>query len=175
MAGFFYFALTQTRVLPVLVVLGLLGGCAGYSGRAPVLSQPRVAAPIGNKAVVNYAMTLRGKPYRWGKESPREGFDCSGFVQHVYSRYGVRLPRTARQMADHLLKIDQRARQPGDLVFFNTTGEPFSHVGIYVGGDAFVHSSSVRGRVIVSALSGRYWLQHFLGFRRPGWRETQVR
>jgi cell wall-associated NlpC family hydrolase len=61
----------------------------------------------------------------------------------------------------------QRTRQPGDLVFFNTTGEPFSHVGIYVGNGAFVHSSSVRGQVIVSALNGHYWLEHFLGFRRP--------
>ncbi|MGI9213194.1 MAG: C40 family peptidase [Methylococcaceae bacterium] len=128
----------------------------------------------GRKAVVNYAMTLRGTPYRWGKESPNEGFDCSGFVQHVFSRYGLRLPRTARQMANHLLQIDQGIRQPGDLVFFNTTGEPYSHVGIYIGNDAFVHSSSVRGQVIVSALNGQYWLERLLGFRRPGFREMQM-
>ncbi len=146
----------------------LLGGCAGHQTKIQPVPQSYDPVSSGRRAVVHYALGLRGTPYRWGKESPSEGFDCSGFVQHVFSRHGVRLPRTARQMADHLRKVDQRTRQPGDLVFFNTTGEPFSHVGIYIGNDAFVHSSSVRGKVIVSALNGNYWLEHFLGFRRPG-------
>lgn len=133
---------------------------------------PHPAAPVYGQAsaspVVRYALSLKGAPYRWGKESPAEGFDCSGFVQHVYQRHGVRLPRTAHQMASALPPLDSRARQPGDLVFFNTTGEPYSHVGIYIGDNQFVHSSSVRGGVIISSLEGRYWWEHFLGIRRPG-------
>ncbi|MBM3204103.1 NlpC/P60 family protein [Candidatus Woesearchaeota archaeon] len=152
----------------VMLLSILLGGCASHPGRISQLpTQSRDPVSSSRQAVVRYALALKGTPYRWGKESPTEGFDCSGFVQHVFSRHGTRLPRTARQMANHLHPIDQHTRQPGDLVFFNTTGEPFSHVGIYVGNGAFVHSSSVRGQVIVSALNGHYWLEHFLGFRRP--------
>lgn len=159
----------------VLFILGLLAGCAGNPQKITVAPSGQNTTISGQRAVVNYAMTLRGTPYRWGKESPNEGFDCSGFVQYVFSRHGVILPRTAKEMASHLLQIDQRTRQPGDLVFFNTTGEPYSHVGIYIGNDAFVHSSSARGRVIVSALNGQYWLERLLGFRRPGLWDMQTR
>lgn len=159
----------SVRVNPLSLVLFLallLTGCSSTT-KLPVIPDQSSLVNAKRKAVVNYALTLRGTPYRWGKESPREGFDCSGFVQHVYSQYGLRLPRTARQMAGHLMQIDGRTRQPGDLVFFNTTGEPYSHVGIYIGGDAFVHSSSMKGQVIVSAITGNYWLERLLGFRRP--------
>jgi cell wall-associated NlpC family hydrolase len=152
------------RLVAAVSLLALLAGCA----TAPKPAAPRRDYFNARNPVVNYALSLRGKPYRWGKESPRDGFDCSGFVKHVYERHGIRLPRTAHQMANALPPLDSRARQPGDLVFFNTTGEPFSHVGIYIGNDAFVHSSSVRGQIIVSVLTGPYWWEHFLGIRRPG-------
>lgn len=157
----------RVNTLPWVLFLALsLLGCS-TAPKLPVVPDNSHAG-AGRKALINYALTLRGTPYRWGKESPNEGFDCSGFVQHVYRKYGLRLPRTARQMATHLAEIDRRTRQPGDLVFFNTTGEPYSHVGIYLGDDAFIHSSSVKGQVIVSAMTGNYWLERFLGFRRPG-------
>ncbi len=168
------------RVKSLLLVLFLalvLAGCSSTPKIAPpIANSPPLSQGAGRKALVNYALTLRGSPYRWGKESPQEGFDCSGFVQHVYSRYGLHLPRTARQMASHLAAIDHHTRQPGDLVFFNTTGEPYSHVGIYIGDNAFVHSSSAKGEVIISAITGNYWLERLLGFRRPGvWEGNPVR
>ena len=138
----------------------LLAGCAGTPKRAH--HRGAQLSPV-----VRYALSLRGVPYRWGKESPDEGFDCSGFVKYVYARHGIRLPRTAYEMAAALPAVDSRRRQPGDLVFFNTTGEPYSHVGIYIGDNAFVHSSSARGEVIVSTLDKPYWWEHFLGIRRP--------
>jgi len=141
----------------------LISGCAGTPERSP---STRVAH---NTQVVNYALSLQGVPYRYGKESPAEGFDCSGFVKHVYGRHGVALPRTTREMARSLPAIGKQERRPGDLVFFNTNGKPFSHVGIYVGSDAFVHAPSRRtGRVIVSSLGRPYWWQRFIGVRRPG-------
>jgi cell wall-associated NlpC family hydrolase len=77
------------------------------------------------------------------------------------------LPRTAYQMAMALPKLDGASRQPGDLVFFNTTGKPYSHVGIYIGNDRMVHASSSRGKVVVGPLDTPYWNTHYLGMRRP--------
>lgn len=150
------------RFLALAVVLILVAGCAGKP-KKPAMARRAPASPV-----VSYALSLQGTPYVWGGESPGKGFDCSGFVQHVFGRHGIRLPRTARQMANALPAQDSRGRQPGDLVFFNTTGEPYSHVGIYIGKNAFVHSSSAKGGVIVSSLDKPYWWEHFLGIRRPG-------
>jgi cell wall-associated NlpC family hydrolase len=117
---------------------------------------------------VSYALSLQGIPYRYGKGSPGEGFDCSGFVKHVYGRHGVLLPRTVREMAQTLPAVGKEARRPGDLLFFNTSGRSFSHVGIYLGEDAFVHApSSQTGRVMVSSLKRPFWWRRFLGVRRP--------
>ncbi len=171
------FQTMPVKIKPSYLVLFLilsLAGCSSTQKLPIVVPDQTSLAKAKRKAVVNYALTLQGFPYRWGKESPNEGFDCSGFVQHVYAQYGLRLPRTARQMASHLAEIDKRTRQPGDLVFFNTTGEPYSHVGIYIGDNAFVHSSSMKGQVIVSAITGNYWLERLLGFRRPGFWETSA-
>ncbi|HYE34867.1 C40 family peptidase [Methylocaldum sp.] len=157
-----------SQLLALATISILLAGCAGTRE-----IKTRVHYPDSN-AVVRYALSLQGAPYRYGAESPREGFDCSGFVKHVYERHGVRLPRTAHQIAAAVPRIDSRNRQPGDLVFFNTTGQPFSHVGIYVGNDSFVHSSSVRGQVIVSSLERPYWWDRFLGVRRPSFPDRFV-
>jgi len=150
-----------SQLLALAAVSVLLAGCAGTRE-----VKRTVHFPASNE-VARYALSLQGAPYRYGAESPREGFDCSGFVKYVYEKYGVRLPRTAYQMAAATPRVDSRNRQPGDLVFFNTTGQPFSHVGIYIGNNTFVHSSSVKGKVIVSSLERPYWLERFLGVRRP--------
>ncbi len=145
-----------------MVVL-LLNGCASQPKPVP---HPPTHPPI-HLAVVRDALSLRGIPYRWGEETPNRGFDCSGLVQYVYGRHGVPLPRTAYEMAMSLPAVDETVRRPGDLLFFNTTGKPYSHVGIYIGQDRFVHASSARGEVTVSPLDTPYWSDHFLGLRRP--------
>jgi cell wall-associated NlpC family hydrolase len=150
------------RCIAFATLLAVLAGCAGTP--KPKAARPRHAQV---SPVVRDALNLEGTPYLWGGNSPGEGFDCSGFVKYVYQRHGIRLPRTAHQMASALPSLDSRRRQPGDLVFFNTTGEPYSHVGIYIGNDAFIHSSSSKGQVTVSSLSLPYWWEHFLGIRRP--------
>jgi cell wall-associated NlpC family hydrolase len=152
-------SLAPAHCAVLAMALVLLAGCA---------SRPKPPRQVHASPVVSYALSLQGAPYRWGKESPGEGFDCSGFVRHVFGRYGIRLPRTAHQQASALPAVDSRGRRPGDLVFFNTTGAPYSHVGLYIGHNAFVHASSVKGRVIVSSLDRPYWWEHFLGVRRPG-------
>jgi cell wall-associated NlpC family hydrolase len=118
--------------------------------------------------LIEYALSLQGRPYRWGKESPEEGFDCSGFVQHVYGKHGVRLPRTANAMAHTLPPIPQHDLRSGDLVFFNTRGPKYSHVGIYINNGKFIHAPNRRiGRVLVSSMSNGYWHKRLVGVRRP--------
>jgi cell wall-associated NlpC family hydrolase len=150
------------RGLAVALALTLFAGCASQP-KAP----PGPARPPINMAVVRDALSMKGIPYRWGEETPQRGFDCSGLVQYVFSQHGVRLPRTAYQMAMALPELEEEQRRPGDLLFFNTTGKPYSHVGIYIGNDQMVHASSAKGKVVVGSLNTPYWSQHYLGMRRP--------
>lgn len=146
-----------------MVLTVLLVGCSS----TPII-KPIIPVQHHHPAVVSYALSLQGTPYRYGKASPREGFDCSGFVKHVYERHGVKLPRTAHEMATSLKPISTKHLYPGDLLFFNTNGKSFSHVGIYVKNDDFVHAPSKRaGKVLVSSLHNTYWRKHFVGARRP--------
>ncbi len=109
------------------------------------------------------AMRFLGTPYSFGGTSTR-GFDCSGFVQHVFAMMGVHLPRTADAQYDAARKI-AGAMRPGDLVFFQTYAAGVSHVGIYLGNDRFVHASSSQG-VTVSSLHESYWAARYLGAKR---------
>lgn len=118
--------------------------------------------------MVDYALTLKGTPYHYGKNSPEDGFDCSGFVQYVYKRQGITLPRTVQGMTTKLPSVTRNDLLPGDLVFFNTNGKPYSHVGIYIDNDDFIHAPSQRtGKVLVSSLKNKYWNSHYSCARRP--------
>ncbi len=146
-------------LIPAGIVL--FSGCASVPEIKP--------APQSQSPVITYALSLQGVPYRYGKDSPEEGFDCSGFVKHVYEKQGITLPRTVRDMASSLPQISKNDVHSGDLVFFNTSGKSFSHVGIYVNDDKFVHAPSQRtGKVLVSSLKNHYWHNHYTGARRPG-------
>ena len=113
-------------------------------------------------------MAQVGRPYRWGGSSPREGFDCSGLVQHVYREaLGIELPRTSRQMGQRGSWIALKDLAPGDLVFFQTGRHPNSHVGVYIGNHRFVHAPSSGSLVRVESINRRYWLTRFNGGRRP--------
>ena len=115
-----------------------------------------------------YAISLVGSPYRLGGTSPETGVDCSGFVGHVFRQAaGVELPRDSRSISEAAQPLAQDELRPGDLVFFNTLNRAFSHVGIYLGDNRFVHASSSRtGSVMVSNLGDRYWRERFDGARR---------
>ena len=153
------------RCLIITILATLFAGCASTPEVKPYIARPSSA----RSAVVNYALSLQGAPYRYGKSSPEEGFDCSGFVQHVYERHGVYLPRTVREMASSLPKIEKNDLRSGDLVFFNTNGGRYSHVGLLVKDDDFIHAPGRRiGKVLVSSLHNSYWRKHFTGVRRPG-------
>jgi cell wall-associated NlpC family hydrolase len=134
---------------------------------ALLLALPAHAAPPSDEIPI-YAVSLVGSPYRLGGTSPETGLDCSGFVGHVFRQAaGVALPRDSRAISEVAQPVAQTELRPGDLVFFNTLNHAYSHVGIYLGDDRFVHASSSRtGSVMVSKLSDRYWRERFDGARR---------
>ena len=115
-----------------------------------------------------YAVSLVGSPYRLGGTSPETGLDCSGFVGHVFRQItGIVLPRDSHAISEAARPLAQAELLPGDLVFFNTLNHAFSHVGIYLGDDRFVHAASSRsGAVMVSSLNSRYWRERYDGARR---------
>lgn len=151
------------------------GGMRSAGTRSPV---PRAFAPpagfpnfvdhsVGREEISIQAMSLVGVPYRWGGNTPDGGFDCSGFVRYVVSRSAqIDLPRTTADMSERGVSIDPEQIATGDLVFFNTTGRPHSHVGIYVGKLRFINAPSTGGTVRLDYLSNPYWAKHFDGIRR---------
>lgn len=104
-------------------------------------------------------------PYVWGGSSPA-GFDCSGFIYYLFSNQGFSLPRMADEQFEVGQWVDKRDLLPGDLVFFETYEVGASHVGVYMGGDSFIHASSAVGEVTVTPLSKPYYAARYLGARR---------
>jgi len=124
---------------------------------------------VGDRAsnLVVTAMGFLGVPYRRGGTSVETGFDCSGFVQSMYQNtVGLVLPRRANEQAAATESIDRKDLQPGDLVFFNTLRRAFSHVGIYIGDNKFIHSPKPGAQVRVEDMGGSYWKRRFNGARR---------
>ena len=124
---------------------------------------------FGGKAseLVIQAMGLLGVPYLSGGNSEEKGFDCSGFVRHMYEKsVGLVLPRRAEEQAKATEEIKRSELKPGDLVFFNTLRRTFSHVGIYVGDGKFIHAPRPGKAVRVDDMREAYWQNRFNGARR---------
>ncbi|MDE1183998.1 C40 family peptidase [Paraburkholderia sp.] len=117
--------------------------------------------------VVVGALNMIGVRYRWGGNTPDSGLDCSGFVRYVFQdTLGMALPRRAEEMSRVGEKVRVSELKPGDLVFFNTMRRTFSHVGIYIGDNKFVHSPSTGSTIRVDDLDDSYWEKRFTGARR---------
>jgi len=113
------------------------------------------------------ALDLIGIRYRWGGTAPETGLDCSGLVQFVFQQVtGVTLPRSAKEMSRLGDKVALVDLKPGDLVFFNTRRFAFSHVGIYIGGNQFIHAPRRGREVEIATIDAGYWQKHFNGARR---------
>lgn len=151
-------------VLQLLQNKGLLP-TAGLSETNAFVRQMRDTA----SDLVLSAMNFLGVPYRRGGGSADEGFDCSGFTRHVFEMsLGLVLPHRAEQQAKDkaLSQVRRDELKPGDLVFFNTMKRTFSHVGIYIGDDKFIHSPRSGGEVRIEDMRQAYWAKRFNGARR---------
>ena len=108
--------------------------------------------------------------YVWGGNTPKQGFDCSGFTKYVFAKYGVTLPRTSREQvrAGAAVAADFRALRPGDLMMFAEPGEAISHVAIYAGNGHIIHASSSVGGVGYTDLNagGDWFVAYFVAARR---------
>lgn len=154
-----------------LLLSGLiLTGCSTPS-RKPT-SPSKIAkfkedTSVGTEGISIAAVGLVGVPYRFGGNTPAGGFDCSGLIGYVYTNAaGIKLPRTVQEMSRAGQSIQNDAPAPGDLVFFNTTGERYSHAGIYVGQGRFVHAPSKGGTVRLDQMTSPYWAARYTEARR---------
>ena len=109
--------------------------------------------------LVSYAKSLLGKPYVWGAQGP-SSFDCSGFTYYVFKNCAnITLPRTSVDQSTYGITVSKSNLKVGDLVFFDTDGANdgnVSHVGIYIGSNQFIHSSSTKGKVVISDFTNYY-------------------
>lgn len=151
--------------MPVVYTGGLF---PQWTGQLSVqLSQAKQTVGDKSSDLLVKAMGLLGVPYRYGGISEKTGFDCSGFVRHLYEQsFGKLLPRRANEQAKVTETIDANELKPGDLVFFNTMKRAFSHVGIYVGEGKFIHSPQTGKSVQIDDMRSAYWQKRFNGARR---------
>lgn len=113
------------------------------------------------------AVGMIGIRYKYGGTAPENGLDCSGLVRYLFKEvWGTDLPRTSEEISRLGERVDTKELQPGDLVFYNTLRRGFSHVGIYLGDNKFVHSPSVGGQVRIENMDVSYWQKRFNGARR---------
>lgn len=128
----------------------------------------RVAAPNSSIAarVISSAENKLGSTYVYG-DTGKEGYDCSGLIYSIYcNELGISLPRSSAAQSTFGKQVSKSDLQEGDLVFFNTTGNGVSHVGIYIGGGKFIHASSGQGKVMTSSLDEGYYEDRYVNATR---------
>lgn len=140
-----------------------------YSQAQVMESQSGVSGSWSEKVeeIMIRALSLTGVNYKYGGRSPETGFDCSGFVQYVFMNAAqIALPPSARTISEMGNTVKREELQPGDLVFFNTLKSAFSHVGIYVGNNQFIHAPRAGAKVRIENMDERYWKSRYNGAKR---------
>ncbi len=169
---------------PADPVAGLLGELGELGLRRPIEASAAAVQSLRDSVrdvasdMVLRAMNFLGVPYRRGGNSAETGFDCSGFTRYVFEHsIGLVLPRRAEEQATSagLMAIGRQELKPGDLVFFNTMKRTFSHVGIYVGDNKFIHAPRTGTTVRVDDMRVSYWATRFTGARRADMPEAAVK
>jgi cell wall-associated NlpC family hydrolase len=159
-------------LLKIFFVLSLIAGNS-FANDEPVTESPNKALTAlkdlrdkTSDLTIN-AMSMLGIKYKRGGNSPENGLDCSGFVRLVFKNSTeTELPRTAKEISNKGDKVEPKDLKPGDLVFYNTLKKSFSHVGIYLGDNKFIHSPSAGGKVRIESMNVSYWKKRFNGARR---------
>ncbi len=131
------------------------------SKRTAALSRREADELIGN------AMGLLGVSYRFGGTSASSGFDCSGFMQHIFRKtMQINLPRTSAEQAKMGVAVSRSELQPGDMVFFSTSRGRISHVGLYIGNNRFIHAPRTGKSIEITSLGNKYWNSKYVTARR---------
>lgn len=116
--------------------------------------------------LIALAKTFLGNKYIYGASGPKN-FDCSGYTQYLFKQYGISLPRTAAGQIKKGTAVEKSNLKKGDAVFFQDGPRTkVGHVGIYIGGNNFIHSSSGKGEVTITSLSQNYYVVRYVGARR---------
>jgi len=156
----------ETRAMPVTPASRVAPETVS-SATLPLAATPAPSA--FSAAVLSTALSLLGTKYRFGGETPEGGFDCSGFVSYVLHQNSVDIPRTVAEQFAVGQAVAQDQIQPGDLVFFTTTGPGATHVGIVVNTGTrwdFVHAPADGSVVRIERFDSGYWQQRWIGARR---------
>lgn len=155
------------RRLLAVAALVVLAGCGGMPGSPPdsfstgtATRRPEVSER--GQEVMLFALGLIDTGYRFGGKNPSAGLDCSGMVAYVFDKaVGYRVSGSAADIARRGRPVSRDDLRPGDLVFFNTRNVPFSHVGLYIGDDRFIHAPSTNGKVRIDLLTTKYYAQRY--------------
>jgi cell wall-associated NlpC family hydrolase len=160
----------STITLFSAIALSLAGvGIAHSTEQAPISGEEIFLFEHTNNVqdLILKGLELVGINYRRGGINPDSGLDCSGFVQVVFrDALDKSLPRTASEQSKVGDTVDKNELKPGDLVFFNTMRRAFSHVGIYLGDNHFMHAPRSGGEIRVEDMSKSYWMKRYNGARR---------
>ncbi|HOO71168.1 MAG TPA: C40 family peptidase [Spirochaetota bacterium] len=151
-------------LLAVVVSLCFLSCVPTLTFRDSWLNDSFIADDIGpeRESILVTARKYLGTRYRRGGSSP-SGFDCSGFVQYVFAKNGITLPRSAKNQFKAGRPINYEGMRPGDLLFFKIDRTSISHVAIYVGGNRFIHAPSSGKKVSYSSMYESWWQQTYVG------------
>lgn len=151
-----------------ITLLGLISACSSQPPERAVNRTARIpvvhSTSIGERAAA-VALQQVGVPYRYGG-STTSGFDCSGLVQYSYRRAGKTVPRTTGQLWSSTSTVNRNELQAGDLLFFSIDGK-MSHVGMYLGGQRFVHAPSTGRKVTVASLDSPFYSRALVRAGRP--------
>lgn len=152
----------------LLLAFMLLAACGSAPQRAIVSgpSAERAHSPVKVERLIRLSREQLGTPYRYGGNSPDEGFDCSGLVHYVHARNGLYVPRSTREQFRASTAVPLNGIRPGDLLFFRISDEKPGHVGIYTGYGRFIHAPSSGKAVSRSSLGNSYWKSRLIGAGR---------
>ncbi|MFC5604832.1 NlpC/P60 family protein [Sporosarcina koreensis] len=129
---------------------------------------PSMHAKASTTSLTEFAKRYEGTSYKFGGNTPEEGFDCSGFIVYVFNQFNIPLPRTSEGQFNYGVPVDVSDLQPGDLLFFRDTYKPgISHAGIYLGDNTFISAENeTRGVAKAKLFSHPYWEPRFVGAKR---------
>ena len=167
-------AMNRRSAFFALVTLAVAGCSTAPTKKKIAKAKPKrkpivlssIKADGASREILMYTMGLLDVDYRFGGNNPEAGLDCSGMVVYIYKNaVGLSLPRTAAEIAEVSTPVSRSQLRVGDLVFFNTLGRSYSHMGLYIGDNKFVHAPRTNSTIRTELLTTPYFASRFEGGR----------